>query len=247
MKLINSFGEQIDVLVEGNFRSAKTAVFVHGFGTGKNEGENIFVDISNSLQGDFRIVRFDFTGCGESEGSQEDVNFEKQAKDLKTVLDWAKKEFKGKIFIIAHSLGNLVVSKLCPDNIEKTVFSAIPNANTEYIAHFIQERIRVKGGQVNEKGISIYPRSSGEVQKVGPIYCKTLKQLDALKSVTEYAKKTQLLIIHPLQDEIVGNEYLEAYKHIPGVEYVELGGSHSYSKTDDREEMMRVIKDFVEL
>ncbi len=245
MKLLNQSREQIDILVEGNSRSAKTVIFVHGFGTDKNGGENIFVDISNSLQKDFRIVRFDFTGCGESEGSQEDVNFEKQAKDLKTVLDWIKKEFKGRKFIIAHSQGNFVVSKLCPDNIEKTVFSAIPNANTEHIIRFIQERIRVKGGKVNEKGISIFPRSSGEVQKVGPIFWKNLRQFDALKSVSEYAKKTQLLIIHPLQDEIVGNKYLEAYKYIPGVEYVELGGSHNYSKREDRGEMIQVIKDFV--
>ena len=58
----NKFGERIDALVEGKEDADATIVFVHGSGTDKNEGENLFVDISKTLGKKFRIVRFDFSG-----------------------------------------------------------------------------------------------------------------------------------------------------------------------------------------
>jgi len=245
-RINNQFGEEIDVLVEGNESSNITIVFVHGFGTDKNEGHNLFADLALDLKKDFRLVRFDFTGYGESDGKQEDVNYEKQTRDLKAVLNWVEEESKGDINIIAHSMGTFVVSMLSPDNIEKTVFSAIPNADTNYLADVLQKKIRSKeGGVVDETGISIYPRYSGEVQKVGARFWEVLRAFNTAKAFSQYAKKTKLIIIHPLQDNVVGDKYLEPYKEIPEARYIEVKGDHNYSKREDREKVLHIIEEFL--
>lgn len=246
-RIRNKSDEQIDVLVEGNPNAETTVVFVHGFGTDRNEGYNIFVDMSEALQGKFRIVRFDFPGYGKSGGRQEDVDYNKQARDLETILNWVRKIYGDKISIVAHSMGTFVVSLLSPENIGKTIFSAIPNANTDYLISFLQNRINSKpGGVVDKDGISLYPRSSGEMQKVGLSFWKVLRAFDLAKAVADYAKRSNLLIIHPLQDEIVGNKHLDAYKVIPETEYMELDGDHNYSKRKDREGVIEIIQKFLE-
>ena len=81
----NAVGEKIDVLVEGNLNSPISIVFVHGFGKNKDESAGLFVDISSVLR-EYRVVRFDFTGYGKSEGKQEDTSLVKEASDLNSVL-----------------------------------------------------------------------------------------------------------------------------------------------------------------
>ncbi len=246
MEIKNHFAEKINFVVKGNTKSNRNLVFVHGFGTDKNGGADIFVDFSKKLKDDFRIFRFDFPGYGKSEGKQEDVNYRKQANDLKSVLDWVNENYKGEMNILAHSLGCFVTALLSPKNIKKTIFSAIPNHNTEYIIKFLQDRIKEKDGKVDEKGISIYPRSSGEVQKIGKKFWQELKKFEPLESINNYAKKTNLIIIHPTQDDIVGNKFIEKYKEINNTKYIETNGDHNYSNIKDRRKVIAIVSEFLD-
>lgn len=47
-----------------------------------------------------------------------------------------------------------------------------------------------------------------------------------------------------MQDDVVGNEYFEEYKKIPGLEYVEVNGDHSFRKPEERKVVIEKIKDF---
>lgn len=118
-KICNSRGEKIDALVEGT-NNGITIVMAHGFGTQKDEYAGFFTDISKSLSPLARVVRFDFSGYGKSEGREEDSDLNKMADDLASVLAWVRSEFGGRIMIIAHSLGTLVTRVLSPDGIEKS-------------------------------------------------------------------------------------------------------------------------------
>jgi len=244
-RIFNSQNEKLDVLVEGNEKSAVTIVMVHGFGTDKHETGDQFDYISHELADLYRIVRFDGSGFGKSEGKSEDFDYFKHAGDLKAVLDYVKQNYKGIIYIIAQSMGTFVTSLLNPQDIAKTVFMGIPNSNTEFIINCFVKRFGIKPGAViNFDGMSLVPRSFGAVQRIGPKYWKTLREFKPVQTVTEFSRHTKLLIIHPKQDEVVGNEFQEEYNSIPNVTIKWINGDHSFKKPKDRIVLIEKIKTF---
>lgn len=175
MEVRNKHGERLDVVVEGS--GDTTIVFVHGMGTDKNEGSTrLLADVSAVLQKDYRIVRFDLSGYGNSEGTSEEGNLYKWADDLQAVL-----------------------------------------------------------------GISIYPRLSGDVQKIGRTYWDALRSFDTVGMLRAYAKRTSLLAIRPLEDKIIKPEPYPT--DIPGV-YIELPGDHNFMKREDRDTLIGKIAEF---
>jgi hypothetical protein len=244
-EIFNSHTEKIDVLVEGNNASPITVVMVHGLGVDKHETAGMFDDIAASLIDTYRVVRFDFSGFGKSEGRTEDFNYIKHADDLKAVLEYVKKTYKGTVFILAQSMGTFVTSLLCPMGITKTVFTGIPNSNTEYIIERVVKRFGVKlGAVVNQNGISIIPRSSGAVQKWGPSFWKVLREFKPVDAVSNFSKNTNLYIIHPLQDEVVGPEYQKDYDAIANIKIEWINGDHSFKKPEDRTVLIEKIRQF---
>ena len=241
----NIFGEKIDVVIEGKSDATTTIIFVHGFGANKNEGGNYFAEIADALKDRYRVVRFDFTGYGNSEGNSEDVDYKKQTEDLKTIINYIDKRFGGKLFIFAHSMGCFVTAMLCPDNIEKAVLSNIPNHNTKYLSEFFQSWITSKpGGQVDKNGTSIFPRSAGGVQKIGASFWKVLEKFEPFLAVSDFAKKTNLLITHAKQDPIIGTKFVDEYAKIPNVRDIWLDGDHNYTKKEDRAIVIEKVIDF---
>lgn len=245
VKITNPGGETLDALIEGKQEAPETLVFVHGFGTDKNEGYNIFADWSKELKDNFTVVRFDFSGYGASDGKQVEVDYQKHSRDLASVLNWARANLNERVSLIAHSMGCFITSLLSPDNIRKSVFSGIPNADTNYIADRIQEVIRRRGGVVDENGVSEYPRSSGENQKMGASFWKVLRTFDPIDKITEYANKTDLLILHPREDDVIGDQHLEPYQEIEQATYLETPGDHNYSQADDRAAALNTIRNFL--
>ncbi|OGK16637.1 hypothetical protein A2690_03415 [Candidatus Roizmanbacteria bacterium RIFCSPHIGHO2_01_FULL_39_12b] len=115
VKLKNIFGEDLDLLIEGNEKFGDVVIFVHGFGTDKDEGFASFLDFSKFIKNDFLAIRFDLSGFGVSDGEQYEFQFQKAAGDVDSVIRYARKIYPNKrINIIAHSLGTFIVSLLSP-------------------------------------------------------------------------------------------------------------------------------------
>ncbi len=241
----NSLQERIDYIVEGNDNSDVAVIFVHGFGVDKHETAGYFDDVAKELGKTYRIVRFDFSGCGKSEGKLEEKDYMKWADDLSVVLSMVKRQYSGKIFIFAQSMGTFVTSLACLDGIEKTVFTGIPNTNTDFIIKRMIDRFCSRSGSfVNLEGVSEFPRSSGVVQKIGWSFFRVLKDFDPIATVTKFSTKTKLLLIHANQDDVIGTEYLDVYGDIPNVKRIFLDGDHSWKKRDDRIILIETIKQF---
>lgn len=245
IKIKNSNNELLDVFVEGNNKSKVTIIFVHGFAVDKHETAQYFDDLSSSLGLDYRIVRFDFSGCGKSEGRLEDKNYNEWSKDLSVIIKYVKKEYDKDIYILSQSMGCFITSIISPKGIKKTVFTGIPNNNTQFIINRISERFSSRSGaKINHGGISIFPRSSGKIQKIGQTFWQVLKEFNPLDKVKEFSKKTKLLIIHPKQDDIVGTEYLNDYSTVPGITIKWLDGDHSFTKLKDRKKLIEEVRSF---
>jgi hypothetical protein len=245
--ITNSHGERLDAEV-GGVDGPTAIIFVHGFGSNKNEGENLFVDIAEKLNKIAKTVRFDFSGYGSSEGKQEEVSLPKMAADLRSVLIWADQNIFGRKIIIAHSLGTLVTSYTCPEGIERSIFTGLPRADTQETVNNIQRRITSRpDGVLNPSGISIYPRTSGTVQKIGPDFWASIAEANILELMKKYALKTELTIIKPIHDEVTGPpEITGAYRSIPGARYLEISGTHNFARKWDRNRLIKIIKQIVE-
>jgi pimeloyl-ACP methyl ester carboxylesterase len=244
MKLKNQYGENLDLIVEGNQSSDTTVIFIHGLGMDKNE-EGLFVDISKHLER-YRIIRFDLSGYGNSEGKQEDANFNKHAKDLETIISYANSEFKGKIYLVAHSMGTFVVMILSPNGITKTCFLCIPSSDTSRSIEATKRRILSRpSGVVNENGISTYPRTNGQIQKLGPTFWKALRDFNPIEAIKPYSLKTDLMAFGALQDEVIDKETTTAYKQMQGLKYVELNGDHNFTNPEDRINLVFEISKFL--
>jgi alpha-beta hydrolase superfamily lysophospholipase len=87
-------------------------IMVHGFA--KTKSERKFVELTRELvKNGIASLRFDFSGCGDSEGEFEEIRISKQVKELKAAYQKLAKEKridKNKIGIFAHSLGTVIAA-----------------------------------------------------------------------------------------------------------------------------------------
>jgi len=92
---------------KGNFPAV---IMVHGFA--KTKSERKFVELSRELAKNGIVsLRFDFSGCGDSEGKFEKMRISKQVEELNAAFQRLIKEKridKDRIGIFAHSLGTVV-------------------------------------------------------------------------------------------------------------------------------------------
>lgn len=96
-------------LPKGN-KKTPAVILVHGFA--KTKTERKFVESARKLaQNGIVSLRFDFSGCGDSEGKFEEMSISKQVEELNAAyrrLIKEKRIDKNRIGIFAHSLGTVI-------------------------------------------------------------------------------------------------------------------------------------------
>jgi len=94
---------------KGN-KKVPAVILVHGFA--KTKSERKFVELSRKLaENGIASLRFDFSGCGDSEGKFEEMRITKEVEELGIAyqrLIREKRIDKDRIGIFAHSLGTVV-------------------------------------------------------------------------------------------------------------------------------------------
>ena len=238
----NKQGEKLSVWVEGRDDATITVLMVHGFGIGKHDAH--FDDTTAALSKQYRVVRFDFSSYGESEGQNEDATYDKQADEVNLMVEWAKKQFGGDVYIIAQSMGCHAVSIAAPENIKKTVYTAPAPALGEDVIKGVQDKIRRREGVIDEDGISIYPRSSVPTQKLGPGFWKSIRSHDLVELFANYVQKTSLLLIRPMSDEVVSKEGFAPFRGVDGYILAEIEGDHSFQVEGQRQATLDHITAF---
>jgi len=91
-------------------KKVPAVILIHGFA--KTKSERKFVELSRELTKNGIVsLRFDFSGCGDSEGKFEKMKISKQVEDLEAAyqrLTEEKRIDKDRIGIFSHSLGTVV-------------------------------------------------------------------------------------------------------------------------------------------
>ncbi len=123
-------------------QSDHALVFVHGFE--RTTLESKFKNIVDAMRGKTNLLRFDFSGCGLSDGSFEDLTVEKLSNELICAIAALQKECPQaqKISFVGFSLGCCIITRYLSRNktkAEKLAFFA-PGFNQRQLLRYFFTR-----------------------------------------------------------------------------------------------------------
>ncbi|MDG5469879.1 alpha/beta fold hydrolase [Deltaproteobacteria bacterium IMCC39524] len=175
------------------------ALFAHCFTCTKSI--KAAVNIAAALNREkIAVLRFDFTGLGQSEGTFADTNFSTNVADLILAAEYLSSEFQPPQIIIGHSLGGAAVIQAAEKipSLRAVVTIAAPH-DPGHIAHHFENMRQ----QIEEHG-------SAEVDLAGrkfTIKRQFLEDLEMQKLDTHIKSlKTALMVMHSARDKTVGIE-----------------------------------------
>ncbi len=193
----NKEGSKLSALLDKPFSSQLKGVvlFAHCFTCNKNFSAPR--NISKALvKNGFAVLRFDFTGLGNSEGDFSETNFSSQVSDIKYASDFLSKNYHSPSIFLGHSLGGTAVLMAAEKHKGIDALVTIgspfePNHVTKLFSDSIK-KIHSKGkAEVQIGGRSFYLKKQflDDLEKSGGNIIKNLRK--------------PLLIFHSPQDQIV--------------------------------------------
>ncbi|MEM9594487.1 MAG: alpha/beta fold hydrolase [Acidobacteriota bacterium] len=158
------------------------------------------------------VLRFDFTGLGESEGDFADTNFSTNLQDLEAAVDFMRVELRAPQVLIGHSLGGAAVLSMASDVPEAhAVVTLGAPSDTEHLRDSLLRTAPELDGDVDEAEVQLAGRSF----KIKRQFIDDLQGKRVLASVQNLG--LPLLILHSPIDEVVHVDHArriyEAAKH----------------------------------
>ncbi|MBT8178085.1 MAG: OsmC family protein [Eudoraea sp.] len=172
------------------------ALFAHCFTCNKNLSavRNISRALTNK---GFGVLRFDFTGLGESDGDFADTNFSGNVEDLVAAAGYLGEHHKAPSLLVGHSLGGAaVIFAAAQINSVKAVATIGAPSDPKHVAHLLEgnlEEIKTQGKATVKLG--------GRPFTIKKHFLEDL-EAHTLPKVAKNLKKA-LLILHSPQDRTV--------------------------------------------
>ncbi|MDE3740781.1 bifunctional alpha/beta hydrolase/OsmC family protein [Maribacter polysaccharolyticus] len=178
-------------------RAHNFAIFAHCFTCSKNL--TAIRNISKALTSNgFGVLRFDFTGLGESEGDFADSNFSGNVQDLIAASDHLTANHQAPTLLIGHSLGGTaaIFAAAQIDSVLAVATIGAPS-DPEHVKHLIQNGI----AEIEQYGKALV-NIGGRDFTVKKQFLEDLEQ-NTLSTTVKNLRKP-LLILHSPQDLTVG-------------------------------------------
>lgn len=172
------------------------ALFVHCFTCGKESVATARISRMLTRHG-IGVLRFDFTGLGESDGDFSNTNFTSNVDDLACAANHLRENFAAPELLIGHSLGGAAVlagAKLIPE-VRAVVTIGAP-AEPSHLRHlFGDAQEKIEGGEA-------------PVQIAGKTFLVRRQFLEDLALQPQRERiaslRLPLMVVHSPADEIVG-------------------------------------------
>lgn len=220
-----------------NQKPHNLAIFAHCFTCTKNL--TAIKNIGRALiQEGFGVLRFDFTGLGESEGDFENTNFSGNVEDLVEAAQFLEQKYMAPTLMIGHSLGGaaaIFAAARIPS------IKAVAVINSPSHPSHLRHLLKSSTAEIAKNG-------KAKVNLGGMDFTIKKQFLDDLenKPLEEVVKtfKKALLILHAPLDKVVGIKNAEEIyiaAHHPK-SFVSLDdANHMLSKKEDSEYVGKVI------
>lgn len=201
IKFSNSTGHQLAAIIElpDAAEPSGFAIFAHCFTCNKNL--TAVKNIGRALTDNgMAVLRFDFTGLGESEGDFEDTNFSSNIEDLLYAANFLEYEYKAPDFLIGHSLGGAaVIAALGRIKSLKAVATIGAPSSPGHVAHLFSSGLQ----EINTNGLAEVS-IGGRTFTIKKQFLDDIEENKINKAVHEMRKP--ILILHSPQDKTVGIE-----------------------------------------
>ncbi len=239
---INGFNEKlvgIETIPSVKKSKYPTAILVHGFGSNKEETNGGFNEFAKNLSAEgFLVYRFDFSGCGESDGDYSETSLSKLKSDLSKILEFVQSQSKvdnSRIGILGQSFGTATAITLEPKVKCIVLMSSIVNSK-EILAELF-------GKGYNPDGISTRIKPNGVITKIKPQFWKDFENHNLLESIKNI--HCPILFIHGSKDYRVPVANMESYfqnANDPKEKAIIDGGDHGLRPY--RNKMYKIVVDW---
>ena len=204
LSISNAKGNNLNAYLElpANQKPSHFVIFAHCFTCSGSFSPVRNISRALTTHG-FGVIRFDFTGLGNSEGEFAESHFSGNVDDLICVHNYIKENYTAPSLLIGHSLGGAAAltaaSRL--DDIKAVATIAAP-ASVNHVKDLFSHQIK----DIPEKG-SISVDIGGRPFIINKEFVDDFEKTDLLKTVKNLRKP--LLIMHSPSDKIVGIENAE--------------------------------------
>ncbi|MCI1974901.1 MAG: alpha/beta hydrolase [Limosilactobacillus sp.] len=226
-----------------NLQNERVAILMHGFqGDRGYQAGNLLYDLSRTLnQAGIPTLRFDFAGCGQSDGAFTDMTVLSEIMDGMKMIDFARTEMKAQqIYLVGHSQGGVVASMLAAyyrDVISKEVLLA-PAATLKDDALLGE----CQGTKYDPNHIPLTVDVHGEA--VSGEYFRTAQLLPIYETAQHFMGPA--LLVHGLTDAIVSPEASKKYNVILPKSELHLVEGEDHMLVGKREnEILQLVTEFV--
>jgi uncharacterized OsmC-like protein/alpha-beta hydrolase superfamily lysophospholipase len=175
------------------------ALFAHCFTCGKDILAATRIANTLALNG-VAVLRFDFTGLGDSEGDFSDTNFTSNVTDLVSAADFLRLNYQAPQLLIGHSLGGTAALHAAGDISEcKAVVTIGSPANADHLLHLFKQDVE----KIQQNGVAIVD-IAGRNFNIQKQFIENLKSHSIEDKISKLRKA--LLVFHSPIDEIVSIE-----------------------------------------
>ncbi|MDP5076453.1 MAG: bifunctional alpha/beta hydrolase/OsmC family protein [Nonlabens sp.] len=178
------------------------AVFAHCFTCSKNFTATKNISRALTTAG-FGVLRFDFTGLGDSDGDFADTNFSGNVDDLLAAIDYLTAHYAAPTLLVGHSLGGAaaIYASAKASSIKALATIGTPS-DTKHVKHLFGKQLEaiVVNGEATVE-------LSGRPFRIKEQLLRDLNEQMVTKTIQELRKP--VLILHSPQDVTVGINHAE--------------------------------------
>ncbi|MDO5522982.1 MAG: alpha/beta hydrolase [Bacteroidia bacterium] len=176
------------------------AIFSHCFTCNKNLINVKYISEALSEKR-IAVLRFDFTGLGDSGGNFAETDFTSNLDDLESATRFLENNYEAPKLLVGHSLGG-AASIVAADRIDSV--KAISLLGTPSTLDHIKRLFVNKMDEISYNGSALIDVAGREVE-IGKGFVDDLANYNIKKSLNKLNKP--LLILHSPQDEMVNIEH----------------------------------------
>jgi len=217
-------------------------IMIHGFPGNKDSHDSVFQNLEQIIgEKNYHTLRFDFRGCGESDGREEDFTLESASEDIGSVLDWAKDQDYTRFIFICEGLGAPVTFMNAPE--QGICYILLwPMLDMPHIAKTIFKADEIED-EWKKAGYALIDEN-----RVGIPLIEQLEKADISGPISDLNRP--VLVMHGAQDEISPINQLDTLRAHASSRRIEItsfqDGTHGLTQANHRKTMFYHIMQFIE-
>lgn len=188
----------------------------------------------------YAVLRFDFSGLGNSEGEFSVTTFSTTQDDLNAAIDFLKKNYRAPSYLMGHSLGGTTALSIAQRHKEiKGVVTVASPSKPKHVLHHFGHALTLL-----EQNIPASFEVAGQYYDIQPEFVDDVRSVDMKKVLSELTKP--VLIFNIENDALVDeNNAKEIQQWVNGnVTLVDVTGSNHLLTNKEAVEL--VVKDIIE-